>query len=66
MLESFLSNVAGLRPATLLKKRFQRKCFPVNKFKNTYLEEHQRTSAPASVLLEFCKDTSIYKKTIYS
>ena len=30
MSESFFNSVPGLRPATLLKKRFLDKCFPVN------------------------------------
>ena len=53
MLESFLNNVAALRPATLLKKRFQHRCFPVNNFKNTDFEEHLRTAASAAVPVEF-------------
>ena len=39
----FFNKVTGLRPSTLLKKRFQRKCFPVNfaKFtRTTFLKEH--------------------------
>ena len=41
----FFNKVAGLRPATLLKKRFWRRCFPVNfaKFLATpFLIEHLR------------------------
>ena len=62
MLESFLNNAAGVRPATLLKKRFQHMCCPKNMFKNTYFEEHLRTAASACVLLEFCNDTNIYEQ----
>ena len=39
----FFNKVTGLRPSTLLKKRLQRKCFPVNfaKFtRTTFLKEH--------------------------
>ena len=41
----FFNKVAGLRPATLLKKRFWRTCFPMNsaKFLRTpFLIEHLR------------------------
>ena len=41
----FLNKVAGLRPATLLKKRLWHRCFPVNfaKFLRTpFLTEHLR------------------------
>ena len=44
----FFNKVAGLRPATLLKKRLWRRCFPVNfvKFLRTpFLTEHLRTTA---------------------
>ena len=54
MLESFLNNVAGIKSATLLKKRFQHWCFPVNNFKNTDFEKHLRAAVSAGVLLEFC------------
>ena len=39
----FFNKVAGLRPETLLKKRVQQRCFPVNFvkfFKNTFFKEH--------------------------
>ena len=48
MLESLFNKVAGLRPATLLKKSFWRWCFPVNfaKFlKTLFLKEHLWTTA---------------------
>ena len=61
MLESFLNNVAGLKPVTLLKERFQHKCFPVE-FLNSYFKEHLQTAAAAYVLLEFCNDTNIYEQ----
>ena len=51
--QSLVSNkVAGLRPATLLKKRPWYRCFPVNfeKFKNIYFEEHQRTALSELIL----------------
>ena len=41
----FFSKVAGLRPATLLKKRLWHRCFPINfaKFPRTpFLTEHLR------------------------
>ena len=57
MLESFQNKVAGLRLATLSKKRFQHRCFPVSIFQDTYFEEHLRTAAPAGLLLEYCNDT---------
>ena len=41
--------------ATLLKKRFQQKCFPVNIF-----EEHMQTTVSAGVLFKFSKDTNIH------
>ena len=62
VLGSFLNNVADLRPATLLKKRFQHSCFPVNIFKKTYFGEHLQTAASAGVLLEFCNNTNIYEQ----
>ena len=62
MLESFLNNVAGIRSATLLKKRFQHWCFPVNNFKNTDFEKHLRAAVSAGVLLEFCNWKNIYEQ----
>ena len=40
----FFNKVAGLRPATLFKRRLWHKCFPVNfpKFLRTFLTEHLR------------------------
>ena len=49
----FFNKVAGLRPATLLKKRLWHRCFPVNfaKFLRTpFFTEHLRTTA--SILVE--------------
>ena len=46
----FFNKVAGLRPVTLLEKRFWHKCFPVNfaKFLRTpFLTEHLWTTASA-------------------
>ena len=54
---NFLNKVPSPRPVTLLKKRFQHRCFPVDIFHNTYFEEHLQTAASTGVLLEFCKDT---------
>ena len=52
MLESLFNKVEGLRPATLLKKRLQHRCFPVmffceycEIFKNIYFVEHLPTAA---------------------
>ena len=45
------NEVAGLRRATLLKKRLCHRCFPVNFckiFKNTFLTEHLRMTASKS------------------
>ena len=56
MLEPFLNTVAVLRPAALLKKRFQYSCFPVNIFKNTYFEKRLQIAVSAGILLEFCND----------
>ena len=44
----FFHKVVSLGPATLLQKRFRRRCIPVNfakKFKNTYFAEHLETAA---------------------
>ena len=38
----FFNKVAGLRPATLSKMRFQFGCFPAHFFRNTFLTEHLR------------------------
>ena len=42
----FLNKVAGLRPATLLKKRLWRRCFPVNFAKFLRTPFLQSTSEP--------------------
>ena len=50
----FFNKVAGLRPVTLLKKRLQRRCFPVNFyeiFKNTYFVEHLGTVASETYIM---------------
>ena len=52
----FFNKVAGLRPATLLKKRLWHMCFPVNfaKFqRTTFLTEH--LSKTASPIVKSCK-----------
>ena len=43
----FFNKVAGLRPATLLKKRLWHRCFRVNCeiLKNTFFTEHLRATA---------------------
>ena len=51
----FFNKVAGLKPATLLKKRFWHRCFPVNfvKFRRTpFYKEHLRWLYPQS----YCKE----------
>ena len=58
----FSQENTGLRPSTLLKKRFQHGCFPVKISKNIYFEEHLRAAASAVVLLEFYNNTNIYEK----
>ena len=48
MPETLFYKVAGLRPATLLKKRLWHRCFPVNfaKFLRTpFFKEHLRATA---------------------
>ena len=43
VLDTFFNKLAGLRPATLLKKRLWYRCFPVNFVKflqNTFFTEH--------------------------
>ena len=47
MLESFLNNVSGLRPATLLKETPTQvfSCEICEFFRNTYFEEHLQTAA---------------------
>ena len=54
----FFNRVAGLRPATLLKKGLWRKCFPVNfaKFLRTPFIEHLRTTAS-----DFTKNELLYR-----
>ena len=44
----FFNKIAGLRPATLFKKRLWHKCFPVNfaRFlRSTFFTEHLQTTA---------------------
>ena len=46
--KGFFNKVGGLRPATLLNKRLQHKCFPVNfvkSFKNTFFTKHLGANA---------------------
>ena len=49
----FFNKVAGLKPATLLKKRLWRRCFPVNFVKFLRTPFLQNTSE--RLLLEICK-----------
>ena len=47
VLDSLFDEAAGLQACNFIKKRFHRRCFPVNFakiFKNTYFEEHLRTA----------------------
>ena len=48
----FFNKVAGLRPATLLKKRLWHRCFPVNfaKFLRTFFTEYLWTTASFSII----------------
>ena len=50
--KSLFNRVAGQTPTTLLKKRLQRRCFPVNfeKRLRTLFIEHLRTTAAAPLL----------------
>ena len=60
---SFFNKVAGLRPATLLKKRLRHRCFPVTftKFlRTTFLIEHLRATASSKNAYFHC-DPSIKK-----
>ena len=52
MLESPFHKVTGQKPVTLLKKRFQHRCFPVNfvKFLRTPFREHIRATASGKPL----------------
>ena len=56
------SRSCSIRPATLFRKRFQHRCFPVNILKNPYLEEYLRKAASVGGLLEFCNDTNMYER----
>ena len=52
----FFNKVAGLRPATLLKKNLWHRCFPVSFCeisKNTFFTDHLRTTASESFLNAF-------------
>ena len=49
----FFNKVAGLRPATLLKKRLRHRCFPVNFVKFLRTSFLQNTSG--RLLLSLCK-----------
>ena len=67
----FFSKVAGLRLATLLKKRLWHRCFPANFceiFKNTFFTEPLRMATYKSSEDLFCKRSlniqSIQKKLI--
>ena len=62
-----IASVAGLRPATLLKKRLWHRCFPVNFFeisKNTFFTEHFRITTSAFCNIKTAK-TSYSKKDIF-
>ena len=54
----FFNKVAGLRPATLLKKRLLHRCFPVNFAKFLKIPFSQKTSG--RLLLYFEKNTLTY------
>ena len=48
VLQFLFNKDVGLRPATLLKKRLQERCFPVNfekKYKSTFFTEHLQATA---------------------
>ena len=54
----FYDKVAGLRPATLLKKRLCHRCFPVNFAKflgTTFFTEHLWTTASNTFLSPLCQ-----------
>ena len=52
----FFNKVAGLRPATLLKKRLWHRCFPVNfvKFLRAPLRDCSRSYAKNPAFLKIC------------
>ena len=58
MLESYFSRVSGLRAATLLKKRFQHRCFQVNFMKFLRTPFLQNTSV-------ICLTVSFHKEVLY-
>ena len=54
MLESLFNKVTGLGPATVLTKRLQRRCFPVNiakNFKNNVLYRTPPVAASVNLTL---------------
>ena len=59
---NFFNKVAGLRPATLLKKRLRHMCFPVNFVKfNTFFTEHLWASA-SKINLSDSKSTNDWRR----
>ena len=61
----FFNKVAGLRPATLLKKRLGQRCFPVNfaKFlKTLFLQNTSVWLLLMSSIFELWSELSLYKK----
>ena len=66
MREGILRNFTKFRPTTLLKRRLQRRCFPVNfvKFLRTlFFTEHLWTTA--SVVVHFETRTNLNQKEFY-
>ena len=66
----FFNKVAGLRPATLLKKRLWHRCFPVNFVKflrtpflqNTFFTEHLWTTASTRSI--YCNTCALFLKQV--
>ena len=61
----FFNKVAGLRPATLLKKRLWHRCFPVNfvKFIRTpFLHRTPPVAASVTMLGEIASTTMVHKE----
>ena len=60
------NKVAGLKPATLLKKRFQHRCFPVNSVKFLRTSFLENTSCRLLLILLIGNRTRAWKNLRYS
>ena len=68
MLESFLNNVSGLRPATLLKETPTQVflCEICEFFRNTYFEEHLQTAASARAGFNWIELVKRFSEQLFS